>query len=766
MRIAWRLFWKSRGLAALAVSTLGVALALGAALASVADAILLRPLPVDDPERVVRIFTPSAADPLGLVSYPDYGDYRRGSRMLAGMVAQSQVLIAAGDSPAEVRLGLAVSTDYFDVLGVRLAPGRGFRPVESRDAVVVLARSYWESRFAADPRIIGSTLRLSGRPFTIIGVAPRGFGLDRFTHEDFYVPAGVYAAGLLPAAGHPLTDRARRYLNVYARLAPGATREQARAEIDGIGRRLETQYPDADQGRRALTLSEWEARTRTDRTMPALAALLAGLAALLLGIGWANIAVLLLARREARGKEIAIRIAVGASPGRLFRESLIESAALAIAGLGLAMPLARAATTLLARVATLPTDLSFAIDPRIDARVAGIAVGAAAMAAVLGAVPARPSAQWRQTLAALEIAVATAALACAGSLLAGVAAAERIDPGYRIDHVLTIAIDPAQSGENEAQARVFYRQALDRVVEMRGARRATLAQSVPLGFTGAQRQIAIDGEPSTVWMNIVGTGYFELMHLPILAGRGFEDADSADAPAVAVVNQELAKRCGVGCTFRMNSHTVRVIGVARTAKYFQIGEHPRPYFYLPFAQNYASRMVLHLETQGNPAALARAVSNALHRIDATQTLSEIRPLESYLTQGAMFQARVGLRVLAGVGLAAMGLALAGVYAIVSHAATRRRREIGIRIALGAGRGRVLWAVGAGAAGSILSGTGLGVALALAASRVLAALVRGASLDVMMLCGSAAVILLVSAPAWLMPAWKAATVDSTSLLRAE
>ena len=223
MRTAWRLFSHYRSLTALAVSTLATALGLTAALASFAEAILLRPLPVSQPDRIVRIFTASNTQPLGLVSYPDFEDFRGASRTLAGMAAQSQIRLAVGTAPAEMHLALAVTSNYFDLLGVPVAPGRGFRTEEARDAVVVLAYDYWRSHFATDPRAIGRTILICGSPFTIIGVAPKNFGLDRFTHEDLYLPIGVYEAGLLPVTGQPLQDRSRRYLSVYARLAPGAT---------------------------------------------------------------------------------------------------------------------------------------------------------------------------------------------------------------------------------------------------------------------------------------------------------------------------------------------------------------------------------------------------------------------------------------------------------------------------------------------------------------------------------------------------------------
>lgn len=781
MRTAWRLFFHHRSLSVVAVSTLAVALGLATALAAVADAILFRPLPVARPAEIVHIFTASPQQPLGFVSYPDFEDFRRASRTLAGMVAQSQVLLAAGADPARMQLALAVTPDYFDLLGVAISPGRGFKPEESREPVVVLSRAYWQAQFAGDPRVIGRTMLLCGIPFTILGVAPENFALDRFSREDLYFPIGAYAARLLPVTGRPLEDRSRRYLAVYARLAPGESIQQAQAELATIADDVASRFP-ADRNRRAVVLSEFQARTRTDRTMPSLAALLGALAVLILLIAGANFTCLLLAKSEARARETAVRMAVGATRARLVRENLAESVALTAAGAILAIPLAHAAQQILARATTLPTDFSFSIAPRIDARIAASLLVIAAFLAVLcGLAPAprdveiaaalkartsRAPARARRVLAIFEIALATALLACLGFLLRGIAAAQHTDLGYRTDHVLLLALDPAQLRYNEPQTRAFFEQALTRVRGMPGAKSAELAQSVPLGYSSAQRQLVLAGETLTLWMNIVGPSYFDLLHLPIVAGRSFDQRDVPASTPVAVVNQELAKRCGLGCAFRMDGREVRVIGVVRTARYFAVSEPPRPYFYLPFSQNYASRMVLHVETVGDPAAMAHAVADEIHRLDAAQPLSEIRVLSAYLNQGAMFQARIALRVLGSVGLGGILLALAGLFAVMTHTAARRRHEIGIRMALGASHHAVILLLLADALKVLLPGIALGLAAATAAWRSLTALVPQTGSDLAPLAFASIVVLLTSAPSFLLPARKAAAIDPVQALRAE
>jgi predicted permease len=777
MRTAWRLFTHHRSLTALAVSTLAVALGLATALASVADAILFRPLPVAHPEKIVRVFAASSAQPLGLVSYPDFADFRRSARSLTGVVAQSQVLLAAGDAPAQIRLALAVTPDYFTVLGVKIALGRSFRPEESRDAVVILSYSYWQSQFANDPRAIGRTILLCGTPFTILGVAPEDFSLDRFSREDLYIPMGIYETALLPATGRPLQDRSRRYLSVYARLAPAATIAQASAELASIASTLESSYPE-DHSRRSLVLTEFQSRTYANKTMPTLAGLLGALAMLIVAIACANLAALLRERSESRAREMAVRMAVGATPAHLLRDSLIESATLTLTGAIFAIPLACAIERAISNAVALPTNVPFSLATQIDARL--LLAATALLTLICGwtrrwprhiaeslrtnSAPART--RFRHILAAIEIALATTLIGGSLFLLRGISDAQRTDPGYRTGHVLVLALDPAQVRYSEAQARVFYTQALDLVRALPGVKSAELAQSVPLGYTSAQRQIVVADETLTLWMNIAGPRYFDLMHLAILDGRSFNDADTAQSEPVAIVNQELAKRCGVGCIFRMGGRAVRVVGVVRTASYFAINESPRPYFYLPFSQNYASRMILHVETTGDPSSIAHPVAAALHRLDPNQPISEIRPASAYLKEGSLFQARIALRVLGSVSLAGIALAIAGLYAVISHAAARRKREIGIRIALGATRSAVMRLIAIHALQTLGAGIVIGSIGAAAAIHALHGLVPVSGGQLAILAFAVILVAVAAAPAFFVPARKASAADPLAALRAD
>jgi predicted permease len=782
-----RIFRKTPGFAILASGSLAIALALTTALASVADAILFRPLPVDHPAEIVRLFTASPAQALGFSSYPDFADLRRSSQTVS-MVAQAQVLVAV-QAPhssslnssvgsfrnfpvvAQVRLGLAVTPDYFQVLRVKAKIGRMFQETDSREPVVVLANTFWKSQFEANPQIIGRIIRLSGTPFTVIGVAPENFGLDRFIHEDFYVPIQVYDADLLPSTGQPTHDRARRYLSIYARLQPGATLRQARAELSTIGTRLESEYPSSNRDRRTVVLSEFDSRMQSDRTMPALARLLIAVAGLILAIACATVAGLLLLRAETRAGVIAIQLALGATRARLLVENLAVAATLAIVGALFAVPLAWAAMRVLERMATLPSDIHFSIVPKVDAPILLLTAAAAiAVTLVCGLVvprqgtlqsrAGRSSTRGRDALVTIQIALASALVASGASLAGAISSARKIDPGYRTDHVLTLALDPAQVRYNESQARAFYDQALARVSRLNGVEAAALAQSAPLGFMGAQRQIEIAGQPerSAIWMNLVTPGYFDLLRIPILSGRVFDRRDQPSSQPVAIVNQELAKRCGVGAKFRMNGKMVEVIGIARNAKYFAIGEPPRPYFYLPFSQNYASRMVLHVAS-----GEARAVVAEIRAIDPLQPVSEIRPAADYVTQGATFHARVALQAVAAVGLCGLALALAGLYSVVSRSVTARQREIGIRMALGARRDQVVMMILRRSARLALIGTAAGLVVAAASHRFLAGLMPGARFS-NEFAFAPALVYACSLIAALIPALRAARIDPARSLR--
>ncbi len=722
----------------LATLSLAAGIGLTAALASIVDAILLRPLPVARPWEISRVFTASEGQPYGFVSYPDFLDFRKA----APMIAECLIPVAAGE-PARMKLALAVTPDYFQVLGVSARFGRTFSD-DDRMAVVLAHGS------ASD---IGKTLRVGSGLYTVIGVAPENFGLDRFLHEDLYIPIRSYGDGKI------LAERSRRFLTVRMRGGNAA-------EVVAIAARLEREHPETNRGRRAVVLDELTARLRTDKMMAPLASLLGALAMLILAIGCVNACGALLMRGEARARETALKISLGAGPVRLMSESLRESGMIAAAGCALGLPFAWAVTEALRRSIVLPADFGISIAARVDGRVVALALGAAVMATVICGVAPSCLVAWRMdvwatlkarersakgrarnVLVMIEIAMAAALAATGGSLWMGLNTAKNADLGYRADHISVITFDPGQSGYSEPRTRGFYRDLMQRVKALPGVRSVALAQSVPLGMTGAQKQIRIgEQEEMTVWMNIVTPEYFDLMHMRMVAGT-FDGRDGA------IVNEELAKRLGMGEKMRVNGRMVEVVGIVKTAKYMRWDEAPRPFFYLPYKLNYASRMTLHVESSQN-------VLEAVRKLAGDVPASDARALREYFDNGAMFGVKVALRAAGIVGGGGLLLALAGLYGIVSSAVARRRREIGIRVALGARQRSVFTMIVRQGMFVASAGTIIGLVAARCASR----LVPGSEASIWASAGAAGLMLAASFAASAVPAVRALKVDPAAVLR--
>jgi hypothetical protein len=362
----------------------------------------------------------------------------------------------------------------------------------------------------------------------------------------------------------------------------------------------------------------------------------------------------------------------------------------------------------------------------------------------------------------MQVALATGLVATGASLVSSIRSTTRIDPGYRVEHVLTIALDPAQAGYSRDRTRVYYTQLLERVLAVAGVKHAALAQSAVLGYVRVAARVQIAGERETrsMWMNSITPDYFALLRLALVEGRAFDDRDTDTSAPVAIVNQDLEKLCPMGTMIRINGQVARVVGVARNAKYFDIHEAPLPFVYLPYAQSYASRMVLHVETAGDPIHAAPAILKTIRELDASQPVSDIRPLRDYLDQGSMFGTRVAVDAIAMVGACAMALALAGVYGVVAHVAARRRREIGIRMALGATRRGVATMILRHAILLVSLGAAGGLALAVYATRLLAA-----TLDLWGVAGAVAVAA-VSLTAAMVPAWRGSAINPAAALRPE
>jgi hypothetical protein len=360
-------------------------------------------------------------------------------------------------------------------------------------------------------------------------------------------------------------------------------------------------------------------------------------------------------------------------------------------------------------------------------------------------------------------------------LFSGIAATRGIALGYRTDHILLLSFDPSQVRTDETHGRAFYRELLQRTDELPGVRATSLAQSVPLGFTGVQERVKIEAagpDAFDYWMNIVTPGYFELMRMPLMGGRDFSLRDVTDSPPVAIVNQTLARLWpggkALGRTFEMGGRPVEIVGIVQTAKYLKVGEAPRPFFYLPYAQRYAPRMTLHVQTQGPPADAAPGVLAVARALDPTQPVGEVRSLDEYFERGALFLARIGVDITAAAGGCALLLALVGSYSCLASAVGRRGRELGIRRALGATRCDIIRLVLSQGLRLAAFGVVIGLGTALAIGNWAGSMVPGGALSLRSLVVSQALagtfVTAANLAACLIPAWRAAGVDPSITLR--
>ena len=710
---------------------LALGIGLAVALSSAADAILFRPLPVPRPKEIVRVYSTSQEHSRGYMSYLDYQDLAHNAQAL--LLAQTQIMAAVdgGSQNPRMRMGLAVSVNYFAVLGIRAQRGRLLESSDARALVVVLSHSLWRTQFHGDPAIVGQSIEIAKTLYAIVGIAPPEFGMDRFLHEDFYVPIEAYATGL-PGPRNPLPNRSRRFLAVYARNQHSASVTQAELNARAVG--LEKQFPESNRGQRVLVLPELAARMQESSSIPALAGILLVLAALAFLAACASASGLLLMREQQRSSEMALRNALGAGVIRLWMEALTESVLLAMLGAALGIPLAWSCGKWLASAISFPSDLPIAISLAMDERMFLIATACAGFAAMLcslgrlrlfrqgtllaSATRITAQSKLREQLVIAQISLAVSIVIAGALLFHSTQQARQMDLGYRLDHVLLMAFDPAQVHDGEPSARAFYQELLTQTRLLPGVGNVALAQSVPMGTATAQKEIALPGagRKTAVWSNIVTPGYFALLRIPLLAGRDFTADDRANGLPVVILNEVLAKtyvgagrpvqQC-IGSMMEIGGTRSQIIGVAQTIKYFRINEAPQAYIYVPFSQNYVSRMNLHVETPAAPLLLAGTVLAKARAINRLQPISDVRTLEDAVTGGALFTMRIGSTLAFLSGTSILALALAGLYASMTSNMRQRRRELAIRQALGASRRDILRLAGTRGLRLSLAGNGLG-----------------------------------------------------------
>ena len=794
------------------VAVLSLALAIGAnsAIFSFADALLLRPLPVSNPSSLFDVTSTTPDNPFEGMSFPDYRDLREKSRSFAGLAAYRLATLAAATNPAapaQVRRAMLLSDNLLAVAGVAPAVGRGFLPEESNQPghpVAMISQDFWRQQYGADPSIIGTgTLRLNGIAFTIVGIAPDALtGLDRFVRPTVFVPISM-TQQLEGAPMNPLEDRGRHDLVVKGRLVPGISRASAQAEIAAIGRDLEREYPKTNRNRHPAIRTEFARRNQQSPQMLPLVKMLMGLVALILIIACSNLANLLLARGRARSREIAIRLSIGAGRGRLVRQLMIESLLLSLAGGAIGLIFAYVGILLL-QTLSVPSEPPAVLGVELDWRVVEFSFFAAVLSCVLfGLAPAWQTVRMdfvralkagghgaaggrrtiaRDALVASQIALAMVILIAAGMFLAGFAKMLQSKPDFRTDHVISFDTEPSLIHYSAEQTKFFYRQLVEHVRTIAGVQNVGLTEAIPLSPAQTVLTVIPEGyqfpkgrEKLTLFGAVVDPAYFSVMGVDIERGRAFTADDRAASRRVAIVNQQFAKRYwpnqdAIGKRLRLDSADgpeAEVVGIAKTGHYLFVNEPPEPYVYVPFEQNARSRMTLVVQSTGDPAALAAPLREAIRSLDANMPVFNLWTVATLYESRAtgtweQFSSMVGT-----LGFIGLVLATTGLYGLIAYTVSRRVKEFGIRVALGATRRDVVWLVER--RGMVIAGCGiaLGTALTIAAMPLLSSgfVGLGAASPIVYALVPLA-LLAVSSAATYVPARRAATLDPVRTLRNE
>ncbi|HWF45637.1 MAG TPA: ABC transporter permease [Bryobacteraceae bacterium] len=798
----------------LVVVTLGLGIGANSAIFSLADAALLRPLPVLRPSEIVTVssLTPnSPAETSGPLSYRDYADYRDKSRSFEGLAAFTDVtgfgFAPRAGQPAKLKGGMLVSGNLFRVMGVQPELGRDFNSEEDRvpgrDAVVVLGNDFWQSQFGGDRSVIGHHILLDGIEFSIIGVLPKKFtGLDQYVRPDVFVPIMMWPRLIADPKRKPLEDRADHELLVKGRLKPGVSIAQARAELGVIAKNLQRAYPKTNRDREIAVRTEFAMRVRTDPADAALVGMLLALSGAVLLIACANVAGLLLGRARTRSREIAVRLAIGAGRFRLVRLLLTESLLLALMGGVVGIALGYGGVVFLGRF-QIPTDLPVRLTVELDQRVFLFSLIISLLSAVLcGLVPALQTTRtnlvtalktadveipgkrrlWgRNALVICQIAASLALLTAALQMVRAFQQKWRGGPGFRTDHLLTMAFDPQLVRYSEAQTSRFYDDLIRRVRMLSGVTSAALTGALPMGTGGDGVSVIPEGyqmpagkESISVDMDVAGDRYLSTFGVQLVRGRGFRDTDTATSSKVAVVNEQFAKHYwpnsdALGKRFRIDTASgplVQIVGITKTAKYEWMGEPPTEFVYLPFAQHRRSGMTLLVQTEGPSAALIEPVRELVRGIDAGQPTFDVRTIEEYYQKRVVSAPVMITQTVSAMGLVGLILAMAGLYGLMTFAASRRTREIGIRMAVGADAATVLRMVLRQAVILVATGIGIGLLLALIAEKGLNAVFETSGIDFAAFLMILPALLCITMLAAFVPARRASQIEPTRALRYE
>ena len=814
LRYAIRVLVRKPGFTIVAVLSLALGIGANTAIFTVINAIFLHPLAIEEPSRVVELFTKDNKTvqtgnfTLTPSSYQNYEDYRDQQQVFTGLAAYFPTgLQWTHDGEAEGMPGMMASGNYFEVLGIKAFRGRVFGPGDDdkpgANTVAVISHTVWTKRFGADPNTIGKVLTLNGVAFTIIGVAPPGFkGTAALAGPDrIWVPLSMREQLATGQLKQLMPNRRFRWVSMVGRLSPRVDMRQAETAMKTIALALEKQYPDANDGRTIEIARESDAALGINgRNQLVLAGgVMMSVVGVVLLIACVNLANLLLAQSAAREKEISIRAAMGAGRGRLVRQLLTESVLLALAGGAAGLLVADWGRTALWSfrppfLQNASIDLSF--DPRVLLFTAGISLLTGILFGLAPAIQvsranlnetlkaggrsgSSTTNRTRSILVVSEIGLATVALIGAGLFVRSMQAAQQMDLGFDSQHIGFVFLNPGQQRYDQDRGLQFYRDAIAAARSVPGVEAAAIASAPPLQG-GLLLTVFPEGEGqngtyrgSLVNFNDIAPGYFETMRIPFRSGRDFTEFDRPPSTEVAIVNEALARQLWPGQDAMHKRFQIvqrpmlfEVIGVVATAVVNQVGEDPTPMIYRPLQQDYSAAAGLLVRGKGDPEALVAAVRDQVQTLDRRMPLRGTGTVRQNIDAG-LWAPRMGAALLSIFGGLALLLAMIGVYGVMSYTVTQRVQEIGIRMALGAGAGDVLLLVLKQGMALAIAGAALGVALALALGRLVSTLLFGVSgRDPLTLAAVTGALTIVALLACYIPARRASRVDPLVALRYE
>ncbi len=821
LRYALRTLFKKPGFTLVAVLSLALGIGLNTTIFSVVNAVLLKRMPVADPERLVEVYSsPSEEMPYLTSSYLDYRALSDGVDAFEGLAAHALVRgIFSRDGKSELMMGEVVTGNYFDVLGIEPKLGRSFLPEEDETQgshpVVVVSHGLWQRRLGGDPSAVGKTLRLSGVEYDVIGVAPEAFsGTIPGLAPEFWAPtamvsklrfSGIQSDTPSPTGTTRLEKRGSRWLFVNGRLAPGRTLEQAQAQVATVFARLEKEYPVTNEKLKGAVLPGSDVRFHpmVDSFLNQAGAVLLVAVGLVLLIACANVANMLLARASNRRREIAVRLAVGASRADLMRQLMCES--LVLAGLGTLAGLAVAAAAgqiLSALQPPLPIPVTFAIG--IDLTVIAYAIALSIATAIFfGLAPAwrasrpdlvpalkgdsaateggpRRGSFLSKALVSGQLAVSLVLLVAGALLTRALFEAQNADLGFDPSGIASLSFDLGMNNYSVEEVEAFQPQMVERLEGLAGVEAVSLAVRMPLAPDISMEGVRIPGhhrpddDPTTIDSTYVDRSYFRVVGVPIVEGRGFDANDRKGSPGVVIVNQAMAERywpneSALGkliYTEGFDNPPFEIVGVARDHKVRTVGEEPRPYIHFAWAQSPSVLTTVMVRVSGRADAALPVLEREILAMNPEIVFTE-RSTAQEVVDVTLLPTRAGAGLLGAFGALALVLAAVGLYGVVAYSVTRRTREVGLRMALGARGSDVVRMVLSSGMRLTLVGVGIGAVASAFLAKVLEAYLYGVSaVDPISYLAAALVLLAVAGAANLVPALRASRVSPMTALRYE